>query len=110
MSTSTTHTLITTFGSMVTRAWRLLVNRRQVNRLHHLTDAQLEDIGLTRSDLRCAKQVSLFTDPSHVLSEWARERSLEKRALASAQLPKASAKTEAHKSGPMSCPDHRLAA
>lgn len=67
------------FTALVSRVWRLAVNRRQVNRLSNLTDAQLEDIGLTRSDLRCARQVSLFSDPSQILGEWARERSLEKQ-------------------------------
>ncbi len=78
-----------TFMALVTRVWRLAVNRRQVNQLSNLTDAQLEDIGLTRSDLRCARQVSLFNDPSQVLSAWARERSLEK------QLPKRQSVTPA---------------
>lgn len=57
--------------ALAARVWRLLVNRRQVNKLEDLSDAQLADIGLNRSDVRSAKRTSLFTDPSFVLSEFA---------------------------------------
>ncbi|WP_289032417.1 DUF1127 domain-containing protein [uncultured Roseibium sp.] len=81
MSYRTHISLTAILGASVTRVWRLLSNRQKVSRLHDLTDAQLRDIGLTRSDVRRASQISFLVDPTRVLNSWARERSL------AAQLP-----------------------
>jgi uncharacterized protein YjiS (DUF1127 family) len=51
------------------RVARALHNRRQVTQLTHLDAHQLKDIGLTRTDVRGALEVSLFDDPSRVLAD-----------------------------------------
>ncbi|MFZ1772702.1 MAG: DUF1127 domain-containing protein [Rhizobiaceae bacterium] len=43
------------------RAWK---NRQQIYRLGEMSDQELSDIGLTRSDLYLASEVSLFEDPT----------------------------------------------
>ncbi len=47
--------------SKLLRAWR---NRRELHRLGELTDAELKDIGLTRSDLFVANAEPLGVDPT----------------------------------------------
>lgn len=55
--------------------WKALGNRRVVNGLHDLTDSQLADIGLRRSDLYDAFGTSsFFQDPSSHLSLTVRTR------------------------------------
>jgi uncharacterized protein YjiS (DUF1127 family) len=55
--------------------WRALRNRVASNRLHDLDDRQLDDIGITRSDLVTALERSgVLDDPSLLLSGAARER------------------------------------
>ncbi|WP_157016916.1 DUF1127 domain-containing protein [Mesorhizobium xinjiangense] len=56
------------------RSWK---NRRAVYRLGEMTDAQLADIGLTRSDLHVAWLVPFGEDPTATLGSMARARSLE---------------------------------
>lgn len=53
---------------------RALVHRRQALQLRELSDHQLADIGLTRSDLSVALHAPLGTDPTTRLSTLARER------------------------------------
>lgn len=60
----------------VASVWRVLRNRREVNRLTDLTDAQLLDIGLTRLELEAALTTSsFFEDPSSHLTKSARRGS-----------------------------------
>jgi len=66
------HTLVT----LVARVWRVHRNRRKVEQLANLTDAQLKDIGLTRGDVRRALALPLFADPSALLNEWSADRRL----------------------------------
>ena len=68
------YSLTTATARLIANAWRAMVNRKQVAKLSDLTDAQLADIGLTRSDVRRALQRSLFADPSPVLTAMARGR------------------------------------
>ncbi|SHL42345.1 DUF1127 domain-containing protein [Roseibium suaedae] len=69
MTSTTTNSQTATFWAKVARVWTVLKNRRQVNRLSHLTDEQLLDIGLTRSDVRCALRAPLSSDPAVVLTK-----------------------------------------
>jgi uncharacterized protein YjiS (DUF1127 family) len=53
------------------RSWR---NRRQLYRLGALTDTELKDIGLTRTDLFMARAEPLGTDPTLYLRAIAASR------------------------------------
>ncbi len=53
---------------------RVLRNRREIGNLKDLTDAQLADIGLTRSDVRLSLIENPFGDPSGYLTTAARGR------------------------------------
>lgn len=53
---------------------RALVNRREVNRLGNLSDHELADIGLLRTDLIVAMRAPLGVDPTVELSALANER------------------------------------
>lgn len=53
------------------RAWR---NRRQLYRLGELTDVELKDIGLTRTDLFVARAEPLGADPTLYLHALAASR------------------------------------
>jgi len=53
------------------RVWR---NRRDFRRLSEMTDWELRDIGLVRSDLSYASDRSLGTDPTLRLGSLARSR------------------------------------
>ena len=62
-------------GSTFVGLWRAIVslfaayrNRRQVMRLEDFSDAQLADIGLTRSDVRYALRGGVFDDRSKDLA------------------------------------------
>ena len=48
-------------ASKLLRAWR---NRRELHRLGELSDAELQDIGLTRADLFAARAEPLGVDPT----------------------------------------------
>ncbi len=48
---------------------RAIANRREITQLTHLDEHALKDIGLTRSDVRGALEVSLLDDPSRVLMD-----------------------------------------
>jgi len=62
--------------------WRAMRNRRAANRLADLDDFQLNDIGLSRSDIDGILRISgIADDPSQLLARTARVRSL--RALRS---------------------------
>jgi len=82
-----------TIGHAIARAWRVFKNRRQVVKLYELSDSQLEDIGLTRGDVRQALQLPLFTDPTPVLNSWAKERRVTFRPVVQDRLPEASRQT-----------------
>ena len=61
-------------GSM-TAAWRVLKNRHSANRLGHLDDHQLDDIGLTRPELQAILHATaLYEDPTCRLARSARLR------------------------------------
>ena len=60
---------VRTISMRVTSAMRAIANRREITQLTHLDDHALKDIGLTRSDVRGALEVSLFDDPSSVLMD-----------------------------------------
>lgn len=53
---------------------RALKNRREVNRLGHLSDHELADIGLMRTDLVVAMRSPYVIDPTRRLADFARER------------------------------------
>ena len=53
---------------------RTVVNRRKGNGLYDLSDHQLADIGLTRTDLVVAMRSPLGVDPTAELSRFACER------------------------------------
>ncbi len=53
------------------RAWK---NRREFMRLGEMSDAELADIGLVRSDLHVAVGLPLGSDPTVHLSTLARQR------------------------------------
>lgn len=53
---------------------RAIVNRREVNRLCHLSDHELADIGLTRTDLVVVMRGPIGVDPTVQLSQFAYER------------------------------------
>lgn len=53
---------------------RAIRNRRHISHLDELSDHQLADLGLTRSDLVIAMHAPLNTDPTARLSTLARER------------------------------------
>jgi uncharacterized protein YjiS (DUF1127 family) len=55
------------------RAWK---NRREVYRLGELSDFELADIGLTRSDLHIAISSPFGTDPTALLRSRAQARTL----------------------------------
>ncbi|WP_269583679.1 DUF1127 domain-containing protein [Roseibium sp. Sym1] len=61
-------------GQMIARAWRVFNNRRQFAELKHWSDEQLEDIGLTRSDVRRALAGPFYTDPTSVVSAASMQR------------------------------------
>lgn len=61
------------------RKWK---NRREVFRLGELSDRELADIGLTRSDLHVAISSPFGTDPTSWLATQARLRALDGEAAA----------------------------
>jgi uncharacterized protein YjiS (DUF1127 family) len=54
--------------------FRSLKNRRQVNYLSQLSDYELADIGLMRTDLEVVMGAPMTVDPTARLSQYARER------------------------------------
>ncbi|MBD1546156.1 DUF1127 domain-containing protein [Roseibium aggregatum] len=74
-------------GHAIARVWRVFKNRRQIVKLYELSDSQLEDIGLTRGDVRRALQLPLFSDPTPVLSGWADEKRVTFRPIVQDRLP-----------------------
>jgi uncharacterized protein YjiS (DUF1127 family) len=64
--------LAAAFARLATRlsaVVRALENRQAVQDMAQLDDRMLKDIGLTRTDVRGALEVSLLDDPSHVLAD-----------------------------------------
>lgn len=61
------------------RAWR---NRREIYRLGEMSDAQLADIGLTRSDLHVVWQTPFGIDPTEQLGQISEARIRAYEALA----------------------------
>lgn len=53
---------------------RWFTGRHAVNRLCHLSDHELQDIGLTRADLAIVMRAPIGADPTARLNELARER------------------------------------
>ncbi|OLP54571.1 hypothetical protein BJF92_04020 [Rhizobium rhizosphaerae] len=64
--------------NMVVTLVRLVRNRQAAGSLGDLTDAQLDDIGITRKDLSSAVTSRFFEDPTQHLSQAARRRSRER--------------------------------
>lgn len=62
------------FASAVVQAYQLWRNRREVRRLQGLSDRELDDIGLQRSDVERALMVGWRTDASERLAEIRHER------------------------------------
>jgi len=63
------------FWTALTSVFRVLRNRRDINRLSELDDHQLFDIGLTRLDVDKAMTTStFFEDPSASVTRLARAR------------------------------------
>lgn len=74
-------------GHAIARVWRVFHNRRQIVKLYELSDSQLEDIGLTRGDVRRALQLPLFSDPSPILNTWADQKRVSFRPVVQDRLP-----------------------
>jgi len=68
----------------VGRLWRALTHRREVRQLLELTDRELQDIGLVRSDVIGALAEPMAADPSTVLLVRSVERRSRLRAVAPA--------------------------
>lgn len=62
--------LVENFGMLV----RSLKNRRQLRHLAHMSDYELADIGLVRTDIEIARNCGYGVDPTSRLSRFARER------------------------------------
>ncbi|MBO0345817.1 DUF1127 domain-containing protein [Roseibium sp. CAU 1637] len=75
--------------------FRVIKNRRQIARLHDLTDVQLEDIGLSRGDVRRALKLPLLQDPTAGLSLMAQQRRMGETAPATRTAPAALSGVEA---------------
>lgn len=59
----------------VAAAWRVANNRRAINRLRDLDDAQLNDIGLSRDEVQAIlRTTALHEDPSTRVARLARHR------------------------------------
>lgn len=67
-------------GIIVRSTWKAWRNRREVERLLHLDDHGLADIGLKRGDVTAALAGPLIDDPSTRLRVWAVERRAARRA------------------------------
>ncbi|WP_417675761.1 DUF1127 domain-containing protein [Roseibium sp.] len=78
--------LTATIGHAIARAWRAYKNRREVVKLYEMSDSQLEDIGLTRGDVRRALQLPLFIDPTPVLNTWADQKRVRFRPIVQDRL------------------------
>ncbi|WP_346907576.1 DUF1127 domain-containing protein [uncultured Roseibium sp.] len=79
--------LTATIGHAIACAWRTFKNRREIVKLYEMSDSQLEDIGLTRGDVRRALQLPLFVDPTPVLNGWADEKRVSFRPIVQDRLP-----------------------
>ncbi|ADZ71910.1 DUF1127 domain-containing protein [Polymorphum gilvum] len=76
MSAPVSPPLIGRIAGFVARTWRAMSFRREIAELATWTDSQLDDIGLTRADVRRALREPLFSDPSRVLRNSVGERRL----------------------------------
>lgn len=61
-------------GNALYRIWKAWRNRREFYRLGEMSDAELADIGLTRSDLNVAVGLPLGCDPTAHLGAIAQSR------------------------------------
>ncbi|HEV7253750.1 MAG TPA: DUF1127 domain-containing protein [Mesorhizobium sp.] len=61
-------------GNALYRVWKAWRNRREFYRLGEMSDAELADIGLTRSDLSVAVGLPLGVDPTAHLGAIAQSR------------------------------------
>jgi len=69
-------------ANVVSNLWRAFRNRRAFYKLGEMSDVQLADIGLTRSDLSVAIDLPYGYDPTAHLGAMARERIVEQEAMA----------------------------
>lgn len=58
---------------------RLWVGHAASRQLNEMADWELDDIGLTRDDIRSLRDLSPFNDPTRVLNQLVREREREIR-------------------------------
>lgn len=65
------HPIVALAGQTVARVLRIFKNRHQAAKLSALSDEQLKDIGLTRSDVRSALALPLRADLAPVLTDLA---------------------------------------
>lgn len=65
------HPIVALAGQAVARVVRTFNNRFQAAKLCDLSDEQLKDIGLTRSDVRRVLARPLHTDPAPILNDLA---------------------------------------
>lgn len=107
MTTFARYSLISALTRLIAAAWRGVSNRKQIAKLQDLTDSQLQDIGLTRGDVRQVLRMPLFTDPSPVLTAWARERDYRNSSFAPDLVPPV---REQVAKAPVSAPAAQLAA
>ena len=70
-------------GAAIARFWTAYRHRRAFYRLGEMSDRELADIGLTRSDLSVAIDVPFGSDPTTHLAAAARRRAHDMQGLAS---------------------------
>lgn len=66
--------IIDTVVTALVAGYRVFANRRSAARLADLDDRMLEDIGLSRADLRIALSQPVWSDPTADLAALARPR------------------------------------
>lgn len=74
MTFHATPTIFTRLLAATAALFRVIGNRRKASNLYDLSDQQLEDIGLSRGDVRYALRMSYPFDPAPILAELAAER------------------------------------
>ena len=69
MTKSAKTSALSAIGRLIATVRKNISISHKINGLQYLTDQQLDDIGLTRSDVRRAYGLSLFSDRSVALKE-----------------------------------------
>ncbi|OCW57082.1 DUF1127 domain-containing protein [Hoeflea olei] len=68
--------LVSAVAARTTALARALFNRRQLGKLHELSDHELCDIGLTRDDLHFNRSFPFSADPTAEIARRARRNTL----------------------------------